>query len=93
MHRMMAYTPVLKDVSNTCIDPYTLLSRPFLKLAQCASRIEADPEGILRYLSEMDVEAVKEDLEKDAAAVEAAHPERAERIRKAIGVIVAQVEI
>jgi alpha-glucosidase len=93
MHRMMAYTPVLKDVSNTCIDPYKLLSRPFLKLAQCASRIEADPEGILRYLSEMDVEAVKEDLEKDAAAVEAAHPERAERIRKAIGVIVAQVEI
>ena len=92
-HRMMAYTPVLKDVFNTSVDPYKLLSRPFLKLAQCASHIEADPEGMLQYLQNIDIEAVKTDLEQEAAAVEASHPDRAARIRAALNVILAQVNL
>ena len=92
-HRMMAYTPVLKDVFNTSVDPYKLLSRPFLKLAQCASHIEADPEGMLRYLQNIDIEAVKTDLEQEAAAVEASHPDRAARVRAALNVILSQVNL
>ena len=92
-HRMMAYTPVLKDVFNTSVDPYKLLSRPFLKLAQCASHIEADPEGMLQYLQNIDIEAVKTDLEQEAAAVEAEHPDRAARIRVALNVILSQVNL
>ncbi|MBR4775217.1 MAG: DUF5110 domain-containing protein, partial [Bacteroidales bacterium] len=92
-HRMMAYTPVLKDVFNTNVDPYKLLSRPFLKLAQCASHIDADPAGMLQYLQDIDIEAVKADLEQEAAAVEASHPDRAARVRAALNVILAQVSL
>ena len=93
MHRMMAYTPVLKDVFNTCVDPYKLLSRPFLKLAQCASHIDADPDGLEGYLRRIDLQEVEEDLMKEAATAETAgKAEAAARIRRALAVIQAQVK-
>ena len=93
MHRMMAYTPVLKDVFNTAVDPYKLLSRPFLKLAQCASHIDADPDGLEGYLRRIDLQEVEEDLMKEAATAEAAgKAEAAARIRRALAVIQAQVK-
>ena len=94
MHRMMAYTPVLKDVFNTSIDPFMLLSRPFLKVAQCANRIEADPEHLVDYLTGIDIQAVQEDIEKEAREQEtgdrADAAERAARLRSALKVILAQ---
>ncbi len=62
MHRMMNITPAFKDAYNLNVDKYKLLSRPFLKLAQCASLIETDPSRLMEYLEAMDVQAVEEDL-------------------------------
>jgi len=79
-HRMMAYTPVLKDIFNTSVDSYKLLSRPFLKWAQCASHIDADPAHLLDYLQSLDLEAVKADL-------------TAEKLDAALATILAQVAV
>jgi hypothetical protein len=62
MHRMMNITPAFKDAYNQHVDKYKLLSRPFLKLAQCASLIDSDPSRLEEYLQGMDVQAVEEEL-------------------------------
>ena len=102
-HRMMSLTPYLKDVFNTCIDPYKLLSRPFLKLAQAASHIDANPVEMMKYLGEMDVKSVEDDFlnemknmrEREKAENKA--PEKTEqkaaRIQQAIDNIKAQSEL
>ena len=61
-HRMMAITPEFKDAYNTVVDKYKLLSRPFLKVAQCPSRIDTDPSRLKEYLEGMDLKAVEDDL-------------------------------
>ena len=61
-HRMMAITPEFKDAYNTAVDKYKLLSRPFLKVAQCPSRIDADPSHLKDYLESIDLKAVEDDL-------------------------------
>ena len=63
MHRMVNITPAFKDAYNQHVDKYKLLSRPFLKLAQCASLIDSDPSRLEEFLQDMDVEAVAKDLE------------------------------
>ena len=62
MHRMMNITPAFKDAYNENVDKYKLLSRPFLRLAQCPSLIESDPSRLVEFLQAMDVQAVEEDL-------------------------------
>ena len=79
-HRMMAYTPVLKDIFNTSVDLYKLLSRPFLRWAQCASHIDADPSRLKEYLEGLDLEAVRKDL-------------TAEHLEAALATIEAQVAL
>ena len=69
LHRMMALTPAMKDMFNTNVDAYKLLSRPFLKVAQCASHIEADPEHLARYLRDIRIDTVSEDLRREADGV------------------------
>ena len=97
IRRMMAYTPVFKDVYNTSVDPYKLLSRPFLVVAQCASRIEAEPSKLAEYLKGIDVEAIKKDLEEEIDVLSKSGrgdaAERIARIRGAISVIEAQVKL
>lgn len=90
-HRMMAFTPVLKDSFNTSVDPYTLLSRPFLRVAQCASKIDANPSRLKEFLEAMDIASVEEDLLREASAASSA--EKADRIRKANATIQAQCRI
>jgi hypothetical protein len=90
-HRMMAFTPVLKDVFNTSVDPYTLISRPFLRVAQCASKIDADPSRLREFLEAIDLAAVEEDLLREAAT--ASSPEKAARLRDANVTIQAQCRI
>ena len=97
IRRMMAYTPAFKDVYNTSVDPYKLLSRPFLVVAQCASRIEAEPSKLAEYLKGIDVEAIKKDLEEEIDVLSKSGrgdaAERIARIRGAISVIEAQVKL
>ena len=100
-HRMMDYTPVLKDVYNTCIDPYMILCRPFLKVAQCASYIDAKPEMMVSYLQNIDFKAIEEDLENEAQGLvdKAAKKDmpkverKVERIRAASSAIQAQSKL
>ena len=68
-HRMMRMTPAMKDMFNTSIDSFKLLSRPFLKVAQCASLIEARPEQMMSYLSDINLRAIEEDLQREADTV------------------------
>ena len=70
-HRMMRITPAFKDTYNTTVDKYKLLSRPFLKLAQCASQIDSDPQRLLQYLEAADVAAVEADLRQEADKIRA----------------------
>ena len=70
-HRMMRITPAFKDTYNTTVDKYKLLSRPFLKLAQCPSQIDSDPQHLLRYLEAADVQAVETDLREEAGKIRA----------------------
>ena len=70
-HRMMRITPAFKDTFNTTVDKYKLLSRPFLKLAQCPSQIDSDPAHLVKYLESADVQAVAADLQKEAEAIRA----------------------
>ena len=69
LHRMMTLTPAMKDMFNTNVDAYKLLSRPFLKVAQCASHIESDPEHLVQYLKDIRFETVDEDLRREADSV------------------------
>ena len=80
-NRMMKLTPVLKDVFNTCVDPYKLLSRPFLKLAQGASHIDAEPRMMVKFLEDIDVKSVEEDFLQELEGMRATEksPEKAER--------------
>ena len=68
-HRMMRMTPAMKDMFNTSVDSFKLLSRPFLKVAQCASLIEARPERMMSYLNDIDIRAIEEDLQREADTV------------------------
>ena len=61
-HRMMNITPELKDAYNTEVDKYTLVSRPFLKLAQCASKIDANPSRMMEFIEDIDMKAIEADL-------------------------------
>ena len=70
-HRMMRITPAFKDTYNTAVDKYKLLSRPFLKLAQCASQIDSDPERLSEYLEAADPQAVEADLRLEADKIRA----------------------
>ncbi len=102
-HRMMNLTPYLKDVFNTCIDRYKLLSRPFLKMAQGASHIDADPQAVVKYLVSIDVKSVEDDFlnemrimrERDKAENKSPEKteEKAARIQQAIDNIKAQSEL
>ncbi len=98
-HRMMRMTPVLKDVFNSCIDPYKLLSRPFLKLAQGASHIDAQPQMMVKFLSNIDVKSVEEDFLRELEDMRKAEksPEKAEkkaaRILQAVENIKAQSKL
>ena len=94
IRRMMAFTPEFKDVFNTSVDSYKLLSRPFLVAAQCGSRIEADPARLAELLESIDFEAIKKDIEEDVNEVRASGrkdaDERIGRLRRAMSVIEAQ---
>ena len=94
IRRMMAFTPEFKDVFNTSVDSYKLLSRPFLVAAQCGSRIEADPARLAELLESIDFEAIKKDIEEDVNEVRASGrkdaDERIGRLRRAQSVIEAQ---
>ena len=70
-HRMMRITPAFKDTFNTTVDKYKLLSRPFLKLAQCPSQIDCDPAHLVQYLESADVQSVAADLQQEAEAIRA----------------------
>lgn len=59
--RMMSITPEVKDCFNG-IDPYKLISREFLKLAQCSSRITADPWKMAEFVADYDVERMAADF-------------------------------
>ena len=62
------------------MDLYKLLSRPFLRWAQCASHIDADPSRLKEYLEGLDLEAVRKDL-------------TAEHLEAALATIEAQVAL
>ena len=96
-NRMMTFTPEFKDIYNTKIDSYSMLCRPFLVVAQCASHIEADPSRLEEYLRSVDLKAIEEELEENAKSLEKSSysdaAQRAERIRAVAVLINAQCAV
>ncbi len=86
-HRMMRYTPALKDVFNTSVNSYQLISRPFLKVAQCASRIDANPDGLVEYIEDIDMRAVEEDLLREAQIIRDSDASAVKKQRKISAII------
>ena len=97
IRRMMDFTPEFKDIYNTTVDSYSLLCRPFLVVAQCASRIEADPSRLDDCLRSIDIDAIASELEESAKATEKSGRDdsasRAARVRNVIALIKAQGNI
>ncbi|MBQ1209095.1 MAG: DUF5110 domain-containing protein [Bacteroidales bacterium] len=83
-NRMMKYTPVLKDKFNEHIDRYKLISRPFLKVAQCASLIENNLDQMVDYLKNIDVAAVEADLMQEIEAIKSRNSKNAEKHIQAV---------
>ena len=68
-HRMMRLTPEMKKMYNSSVNSFQLLSRPFLKIAQCASRIDANPSSMAQYIDEIDMDALENDLLGEVRAI------------------------
>ena len=66
---MMRLTPEMKKMYNSSVNSFQLLSRPFLKIAQCASRIDANPSSMAQYIDEIDMEALENDLLGEVRAI------------------------
>ena len=81
-HRMMQLTPEVKDMFNTSVNSFQIISRPFLKAAQCASRINADPGGLAEYIGEVDMLAVEEDLLREAQIIRDSNAPAVKKQRK-----------
>ena len=86
-HRMMRMTPAMKDMFNTSVDSFKLLSRPFLKVAQCASLIEARPERMMSYLNDIDIHAIEEDLQCEADTVKETEKDAEKAERKVANIL------
>ena len=89
---------IFKNVFNKNVDMFKLLSRPFLKIAQCANMIENKPQDMVRFLGDIDIAAVEQDFNKEIEWVKAneKNPEnigpKTENLLRAVHKIKAQSE-
>lgn len=98
--RMMKYTPVFKDIFGNNVDPYKLLSRPFLKVAQCPSLIESNPADQIEYLKNINIADIEADLLKEIEGLKErqvknnrSYEDRIEKVRVAIENIKKQCDL
>ena len=89
MHRMMAMTPVFKEVFGNTVDPWRMLPDSFLNLAQCASYIDADPAGFEARLRSLDADALYREFTAEAEKI--SDPANKEAFLKSRDLILSQI--